>query len=463
MIRNLLLSFVAALSGVACLAGSTIAGEAPGKPNVLFLFTDDQRPDTIAALGNEHIQTPNLDRLAKSGTVFRNAYCMGSTRGAVCLPSRTMMHSGLSLFHLDRATPDRPHFAQTMNQLGYETYHLSKRGNTPHALHKAFDHSAYLNDRAVRTSGYPGKVAADAAIEFLEQRDGGQPFFMYIGFAGPHDPRVANPEYLAKYDEATMPLPANYLPLHPFDNGEMTIRDESLAPWPRTKAEIRRHLRDYYAVITHMDHQIGRILDALKKTGEYDNTIIIFSSDHGLAVGSHGLMGKQNLYEHSMGTPLIFSGPGIPAGRTDAFAYLYDIFPTTVELVGGKPPEGLDGKSLAGVIKGDRQQVRDTVFTAYKDVMRGVRRGDWKLIRYPQVNVSQLFNLRDDPYEQHNLADDARHADKLREMTTLLAAQQKEFDDTLPLTSDNPAPAEVNAEQLTANKGKQRGQKPRKR
>jgi arylsulfatase A-like enzyme len=438
-------------------AGAGLAEEPAAKrPNVLFLFADDQRPDTIAALGNSHIETPNLDRLAKSGCVLRNAYCMGSDRGAVCLPSRTMMHSGLSLFHLDRATPENPHFGRSMKELGYETYHHSKRGNTPQALHKVFEHSQYLTDNQDRTSGYPGKPAADAAIEFLSTRKKDRPFFMYVGFSGPHDPRVASDEYLAKYDLAKLPLPANYLPLHPFNNGELTIRDESLAPWPRSEDEIRRHLRDYYAVITYMDYEIGRILAALRAAGEYDSTIIIYSADHGLAVGSHGLMGKQNLYEHSMGVPLIFAGPGIPAGQAEGNAYLYDIYPTTVELVGGRVPEGLDGKSLAGVLHGRQKAVRDVIFTAYKDVMRAARQGDWKIIRYPHVNRTQLFNLKDDPQETKNLADDPAHAGKLREMMALLAEQQRAYDDKQPLTSDNPEPAEVDAAELTRLKGKQR-------
>ncbi|GIW79866.1 MAG: sulfatase [Gemmatales bacterium] len=441
MLRNRL-EWLALLTMV---LGGTSALAADKKPNVLFLFTDDQRADTIHALGNPVIRTPNLDRLVEDGFVFNNAYCMGSTRGAVCLPSRTMLHSGRSLFHLANVA-NGPNLGKTMTEAGYETFHLSKRGNTPHALHKHFQHSSYLNDAAERRNGYAGRTAANAAIEFLKNRKKDKPFFIYLGFAGPHDPRGTNEKFRSLYDRDKIPLPANYLPFHPFDNGELMIRDEKLAPWPRTKEEIRRHLFDYYAMISHMDMQIGRIFKTLEESGEFDNTIIIFSSDHGLAIGSHGLMGKQSLYEHSMKSPLIFKGPGIKKGKSDAFAYLFDIYPTICDLVGAAIPKEVEGKSLVPIMKGTQSSVRDVIFLAYRDVMRAVRKGDWKLIRYPQVNVTQLFNLKDDPHEINNLAGKAEYARRVQEMMALLKQQQKVYDDTLPLTVANPKPAAVDVE-----------------
>ncbi|MFQ5733743.1 MAG: sulfatase-like hydrolase/transferase [Planctomycetaceae bacterium] len=451
----------AGLAAVAILATFADA-HAAKKPNVLFLFTDDQRADTIAALGNPHIKTPNLDRLVKSGFTFHNAYCMGSTRGAVCLPSRTMLHSGRSLFRLKNVNTG-PNFGKSMTAAGYETFHISKRGNTPHALHKGFDHSSYLNDRKERAGGYAGRTAANAFIEFFKSRRKGKPFFAYLGFAGPHDPRGTNAEFRKLYDPAKMPLPANYKPFHPFDNGEMGVRDERLEKWPRTKAAVRKHLFDYYAMISHMDFQIGRIFKTLEDAGEFENTIIVFSSDHGLAIGSHGLFGKQNLYEHSMKSPLIFSGPGIPQGKSDAFAYLFDIYPTVCDLVGAAIPKSLEGKSLRPVIAGRKTAVRDTVFLAYRHVQRAVRRGDWKLIRYPQVNVTQLFNLRDDPYERRNLAGVARLAPKAKELLQRLKAQQKLYADTLPLTVENPKPAKVDVKTFFKNLPVKKRRKRRKK
>jgi arylsulfatase A-like enzyme len=306
-------------------------------------------------------------------------------------------------------------------------------------------------DEAVRLEGLPGEHVADAAIDFLGRRDKARPFFMYVAGPEPHDPRVAPKEWLDRYDADEIPLPPNFLPYHPFDNGELLIRDEQLAGWPRTEREIRGHLRDYYAVISHMDGQYGRILRALKDCGDYENTIIVFSSDQGIAIGSHGLMGKQNLYEHSMGVPLIISGPRIPRGRrVDAFAYLFDVFPTLCELVGAPAPAGVEGKSLAGVLRGEREGVRDTVFLAYRDVQRAVRRGAWKLIRYPQVDKTQLFNLDNDPYEMNDLAGDARQAARVKELMGAMREQQELYGDRAPLTVENPRAEKVGLDYFSA-------------
>jgi arylsulfatase A-like enzyme len=444
-------------------AGLALGRRSPGdagrkRPNVLFLFTDDQREDTVSALGNPDIQTPNLDALVKSGVVFRNAYCMGGFSGAVCLPSRLMTMYGRSWFSVRGLPEDAPCFPRSMNEAGYETYHHGKKGNTARQAHTLFAHSHYLDDGTVRKSGHPGKLVADDAIAFLRERDRDRPLFMYLAFASPHDPRVARQEYLDRYDLSRMPLPANFLPFHPFNNGELVIRDERLAAWPRTEGEIRMHLRDYYAVITYLDEQIGRIIQALKDAGEYDNTIIVFSSDQGIAIGSHGLMGKQNLYEHSMGVPLIFSGPGIPAGRSvGAFAYLFDVYPTVCELVGAPIPESLEGRSLAPIIRGEADSVRDTIFLAYRDIQRAVRRGRWKLIRYPRIDKTQLFDLEADPHETQDLAADPGHAKMVRELKAAMREQQRLFGDPQPLVVAEPEPGEVTLEyfeKVGAGRGK---------
>ncbi len=439
---------VALLSCLFALGASMtrVQADDPKRPNVLFLFTDDQRSDTIGAFGNPQIQTPNLDALVAEGFVFRNAYCMGGNIPAVCLPSRTMLLSGRSLFHLNRVKPASPSLPKSLRTAGYLTYHHGKRGNTPHAIHQAFEISKYLHDdQQERRSGYPGKEIADDAITFLKERDRSKPFFAYLAFANPHDPRVANAEDRSRYDEATLPLPGNYLPLHPFDNGELLIRDEALAPWPRSPEVVKQHLADYYAVITHLDRQIGRILDTLRQTGDYENTIIIFTSDHGLAIGSHGLFGKQNVYEDGMKVPLVFSGPGIPKGQSEAFVYLFDLFPTLCDLTGTPVPDGLDGRSVAPILKGQADKVRDSVFLAYRSVQRSVREGDWKLIRYPRINKSQLFDLAHDPGETKNLADDPDQAIRVAAMMDLLKQQQEAAGDTLPLSTPNPDPAKVDA------------------
>ena len=427
-------------------------GAGENKPNVLFIFTDDQRGDTIRALGNSVIETPNLDLLVQAGTTFTNAYCMGGWSAAVCLPSRTMALRGNGWFRAQHQPEGAPDFAKSMGEADYITYHLGKYGNTDQRSHRSFDFNYYLEpgDLEDLDKAEPGKQLADRAINFLyfwktrlNRRDD-QPFFMYLSGPAPHDPRLAPNAYLDRYEISEIPLPPNYKPYHPFDNGELFIRDERLANWPRTEYEVKRHIRDYYAMITHLDEQLGRIISYLKEIGEYDNTLIVFSSDQGIAVGSHGLMGKQNLYEHSMHPALIFAGPGVPRSKkVDGFAYLFDIYPTVCELAGAPVPEGLEGRSQAPVIRGERNSVRDTVFLAYKDLQRAVRKGRWKLIRYPKINRTQLFDLESDPHETTDLAHDPRHESRVTELMELLREQQRVFGDTAPLASDNPESGDV--------------------
>ncbi|MFM7128307.1 MAG: sulfatase-like hydrolase/transferase, partial [bacterium] len=304
------------------------AGAAETRPNVLFLFADDMRADTIAALGDRAAKTPNLDALVARGMVFTNAYCMGGNSGAVCTPSRNMMLSGNAYFRWkdfkdgNRAkgmiSPgDGPNFPLSMKAEGYETYHHGKRGNTAPLIQARFDHNKYLkNDDIERKSGEPGKEIADEAIAFLNSRDKTRPFFMYLAFGNPHDPRVADKKYLDQIDTSKIQLPANFLPEHPFDNGELKVRDEMLAPHPRPVDVMKKQWHEYYATQLGLDFHLGRIIDQLKANGQLENTLIVFSADQGIAMGSHGLLGKQNLYDHSMKSPLILAGPGIRQGKS---------------------------------------------------------------------------------------------------------------------------------------------------
>jgi arylsulfatase A-like enzyme len=274
------------------------------------------------------------------------------------------------------------------------------------------------------------KLFADSAIEFLRRQDGRRPFLCYVAFNAPHDPRQPPPPYKEAYQARPPPAPRNFLARHPFDNGELAVRDELLAPLPRTPKVVRQHLADYYGYITFLDDQIGRILAALRDSGQYSRTIIVFSSDNGLAIGSHGLFGKQNLYEHSVHLPLIMAGPGIPRGqRSPAFCYLLDVFPTLGERCGVSAPEGNEGLSLGPVLRGETRHLRDSIFTAYRDLQRAVRDDRWKLIVYPRISKTQLFDLHRDPEETDDLAADPRHAGQVRRLTALLKDWQQKVGD----------------------------------
>ena len=434
-------------------------------PNILFLFADDQRGQTISALGNREVITPNLDRLVEQGTSFDNAYVMGSMSGAVCAPSRAMLMTGRTLFNIDPTghTIDTSHVTipKTLASAGYKTYHIGKWHNGKPAFTKSFDdgskiffggmHSQYnVPTYEHRIDGnysketqnklspkHSSELYADAAVKFLDGHDQKNPFFMYVAFQAPHDPRDMPEEYLAMYDTATIELPPNYMPEHPFDNGELDIRDEWLAGYPRTKHEIKANIAAYYAMITHLDEQIGRIIQKLEEKGLAENTLLVFAGDNGLAVGQHGLMGKQNLYEHSIGVPLVFMGPGVPKGeKREAISYLSDLYPTFCEVSGISTPETVQGKNLWDVVQGKESSVRNSGYYVYKNFQRAARNDQWKIIKYnvSSVVTTQLFDLKNDPYELNNLAEDKQYDNKLKEMELLLKEKMKDENDKADLS-----------------------------
>ena len=432
-------------------------------PNILFLFADDQRADALGCSGNTYIQTPNIDKLAESGIRFTNNYVMGGHIGAICVPSRAMLMSGKSLFHvydkLDGVKTMPMHFAES----GYVTFGTGKWHNGANTFEASFQKgiNVFIGGMAdhfnvpcrelvdgklsePEKKGFSTDLFADAAIDFISNYSNGdkkKPFFCYVAFTAPHDPRSPREDYIGMYKDESMPLPGNFKPYHPFAFDNMHIRDENLAPWPRTPEIIQQSIADYYALVSHLDHRIGDIIETLKKNKLFDNTIIVYAADNGLAVGSHGLLGKQNMYEHSAKVPLIISGPGIPKEKvSDALVYLYDIYPTLADACHLPAPEGIDGKNIFPVIKGKQDGVRSSLFTCYRHTVRAVRTEEWKLIRYPERDYTQLFNLKSDPLEINNLAEE--NPVKVKVMMGLLKQWQTEVDDNAPLISKKILPME---------------------
>jgi arylsulfatase A-like enzyme len=234
------------------------------------------------------------------------------------------------------------------------------------------------------------------------------------------------------YDPEEIPVPDNFMPEHPFDNGELKIRDEQLEEWPRTEEAIQQHIADYYGMISHIDQHIGRIMETLWETGHLDNTIIVFAGDNGLALGQHGLMGKQNLYEHSIHVPLIFAGVGIPEReKREEFAYLQDIYPTLCDLIGIPPPDTVEGHSLRQIIQDDSTGDRAQMYYAYMAYQRAVRDGDLKLIEYAVDGnrQTQLFNLQEDPWELNDLSDDPEYQEDVERLRQSMIALKEQYDD----------------------------------
>lgn len=447
------------------LASPAIAAD-KARPNILFLFADDMRADTIAAHGNPHIKTPTLDQLAARGFSFRGNYVCGGSSGAVCVASRAMLMSGKVWLQIDpNMLKGEKLLPELLQEHGYATFGTGKWHNGQPSWLRSFERGKTvmfggMSDHTkvpVRDLGADGKLTAerfgekfsselfaDSAIEFLKSHDGKQPFFAYVAFTAPHDPRQPPLEFREPYYKSLPPLPANFLPQLPFDNGMMQGgRDENLGAWPRTEKMIREQLAEYYGLITHLDGQIGRILKTLEETGQADNTLIIFTADNGLALGSHGLLGKQSVFEHSMRTPLIIAGPGVPQGKSStAFTYLFDLFPTLCDVLKIEPPTGLSGKSLQPIWTGKEAKVRDTVFLPFIQLQRSIRDERWKLIAYPKIGHLQFFDLQADPHETKNLIDDSKYAAELARLQKLLAESQTKVGDKLELpTKNKPPPA----------------------
>ena len=447
------------------------------RPNILLLLADDQSFDTIAELGNTEIITPNLDRLARRGTTFGNAYNMGGWNGAICLASRAMFNTGRFLWRaraVDNALEQEAQagrlLPRMLGQAGYETF-MSGKWHIRIPAEKIYEHVMHVrpgmpstvessyqrpNDKQdwtawdTRLGGYweGGKhwsevLADDAQTYLATSAKSDRPFFMYLAFNAPHDPRQAPREFVERYDRKQIKIPANFLPQHPYMEAMgagRSLRDERLAPWPRTPEAVQLHRQEYYALITHLDQQIGRILDELERTGQADNTYIVMTADHGLACGQHGLLGKQNMYEHSLKAPLIVVGPGIPAGkRIDTPVYVQDFVATALEWAQVPQPEHVEFKSLLPLIRGERMQQYELIYGAYEqDKQRMVRRGDKKLIHYPAVDKYEMYDLGRDPLELHDLSQAAEHARALSELQADLQTIMRSMDDPMLHPSTKP-------------------------
>lgn len=406
--------------------------ESTDKPNICILLADDLRTGCLGVLGDPIVKKPNLDKVCKDGFIFRNTYVMGANNSAVCFPSRQMILRGVSYlrpgFMKDQSIPT---LAETFRKAGYVSMRAGKGGNGD----MVFDENQ---------DGNHSTGNADYLVEFIKKNaETKKPLFLYMAGHEPHDHQYAPDSYYPMYKAADMPMPVSFLPYHPFDTGALLEADETRTlKWPRTKEDLQAKFARYYASTSYWDSEAGRVIDALKKAGQYENTIFVVSSDNGLSMGDHGLMGKQNVYEFGgMHSFAIFAGPGIPKGDSKALTYLMDIYPTLCGLTGTDIPDKLDGKSLVPIITGKSTNVRDSLITGFKNNQRAIRDERWKLIRYPLINKTQLFDLQADPHEMTDLSEKPEHAERIKTLMGSLEEQLKSYGDRDPLTVKNPAPS----------------------
>ncbi len=449
------------------------------RANVIIIFGDDFRYDAVHTLGNTVVKTPNLDKIIDNGVSFNNAYLQGANTGATSAASRAQLLTGRGLFDIPMGNgsawgEEISSFPVAFRDAGYHTFFTGKSHNGPKASSRGFLSGTYLygltngfymphfrmpyqdfredqsygrehlyfiggenfeerikpTEDSEHVGPHSTDIFAKAALDFIESYDEDKPFLMYVAFHAPHDTRNYPMEYHDEYDPEDIPLPVNFLSEHPFDNGDLTVRDERLAPYPRTEENTKSQLADYYRCITHLDDRVGDIMTALKARGFDKNTIIVFSTDSGLGMGSHGLFGKQNLYDDAgIRVPMVFSGAGIPKGkRKDDLCYSADIFPTLCELTGIEIPESVTGISQAKSVKGKSQYLRKEAYFGYMSHQRAIRNERYKLIEYcvSGERHTQLFDLENDRYECHDLSNDPAYSDIIKELRARLVAHSEE-------------------------------------
>jgi arylsulfatase A-like enzyme len=433
----------------------------PSAPNILVVIADDHRADAIGALGHPVVLTPELDRLVRRGTVCTQARIAGGLMPAVCSPSRACLFTGRHPFQADAApgiVRDPPYevrlpsdartFAEHFRAAGYETFFTGKWHNDEAALLRSFESGRNIfqggmcehtrvpvRDLAEIKHGAPTRVAQGfsteifcaSAEEFIRGRDPTRPFLACVALTSPHDPRTPPQQFRTLYENRDIPLPANFQPTHAFDNGELAIRDELILPHPLDPWAVQQESANYYGMISHHDAQLGCILATLAEKGQMENTIVVYLSDHGLGLGSHGLLGKQNLYEPSVRVPFILAGPGVPAGlRHPGLVYAFDLYATLCDLARLPVPAGLDSVSLLPPWPSAQLPGRGFVCAAYGDCQRMITDGRWKLIVYHTGAETrrQLFDLAADPDECHDRAAEPAQSSRIAGLQSRLAAWQ---------------------------------------
>ncbi|MGF1585591.1 MAG: sulfatase-like hydrolase/transferase [Bacteroidales bacterium] len=463
------------LIGSSILSGCTTVEKEITPSNIILILADDQCFQAMGHLDGE-VKTPNLDRLARNGTTFTHAYNMGAWNGAVCIASRAMLITGSFIWdayqyeneYRNQDEPlSRPMWGNLMQQAGYETYFTGKwhvkrdpldvfdhvknvRPGMPEDFPEGYNRPLNENDTIWQPwdekwggfwegGTHWSEVVAEDAVSFINSAgESDKPFFMYLAFNAPHDPRQSPKEFVDMYPLENISVPENFQPRYPYreemGSGE-NLRDERLAPFPRTEYAVKVNRQEYYAIITHLDEQVGIILDELEKSGKDDNTYIFFTSDHGLAVGQHGLLGKQNMYDHSIRVPFIVSGPDIPGNnKVSADIYYQDIMASSLEIAGIEKSEYVDFNSVMDLARGERtESYYDAIYGCYMDLQRMIRKDGFKLIVYPEADKTLLFDLENDPLEMNDLSDNPDYEDVRNELFINLLNLQKEMNDELEL------------------------------
>jgi len=435
------------------------------QPNIILVMTDQQRWDTLGSVGADWAKTPNLDALAARGTPVRKAFVQSTVSG----PSRASIVSGQYVHHHGAADngqwlrPDAPNWIEQLRDAGYHTANVGKMHTVPTRLQCGFDHRwivenknhpphpygsdmadhyhDWLADQGLRRPAldyhrtvadwagtlnatvwpleddlFPDNVVGRRSVDYIAHHDFDKPLFLWSGFAGPHDPFDVPRSTLDEYGNPRIPPPVaapGELDTKPPSQRAymewMTTFDHPAAiDWNRaTPAAIARVRRHYHANVMLIDQWVGRIVDALTKRGQLENTIIVFTSDHGEALWDHSMVYKfASHYEPVVGVPLLAAGPGVDDQPIrDAIVEMIDLGPTLLDYAGVDADPRMDGRSIRPMLQGHPASPRDAAFSSYGN-RRMVRTPRWKLIRYTGEPLGELYDLAADPDELINRWDD---------------------------------------------------------
>jgi len=459
------------------------------RPNIVFIITDQQRYDTIRALGFPHMHTPNLDRLVEEGTSFDGMYVTSPS----CSPSRASLFSGTyphtnGVFRNDERWVYS--WVSLLNQSGYRCVNVGKMHTWPvegafgfHERHVVENKDRahpnlpfYLDnwDKAFWTRGVekpsrvtqrrladyherlgcyvwdaPADLHADnfvpsLACMWLDRYPGNEPFFLQIGIPGPHPPYDPTQEYLDLYQHRNdLPMPIRDYdfdtqpePMRRLREGHYAEDHDAVVHLEHpTEDQMRMQRAHYYANVSMIDTQVGNIVAALERRGVLDNTIIVFTSDHGDCINDHGHSQKWNMFESTVHVPAVVWGKGVPVERRDDLVALFDWAPTVLEWARIAPPEWMEAKSLNPLLDGTGEK-RDCVFSEHANdailrdtsYMTMVRRGKWKLVHFVDYEEGQLFDLEADPRETDNRWDDPALSELKQELIRLILRWRIESD-----------------------------------
>ncbi|MEM9479310.1 MAG: sulfatase [Verrucomicrobiota bacterium] len=452
------------------------------KPNVLFIISDDLSKMALGCYGNKQCKTPNIDKLASQGMRFDRAYC----QFPVCGPSRAAMMAGRypqavgvtgngSSEKFTEVMGDRPSMSQHFKNNGYysgrvsKIYHMLIPGNITEGVHGP-DHEASWTERfsmhapewmssgehehisgeklrfdkdvhyrlgfggafyVVKTdtdgSEQPDVMATDKAIELLNANKD-KPFFLAVGLVRPHVPLVAPKSYFDLYPVEEMELPEK-VPNDQADIPRAGLTGTSKARKIEDPIKQKKCLSAYYASVTFMDDQVGRLVDELDKLNLRENTIVVFKSDHGWHLGEHDLWQKMSLHEESASIPLIVSVPGKKPGVSESLVEQIDLYPTLAELAGLELPDHLQGKSLVPVLDDPMAKVRDAAYTL-RSKSHLLRTNEWAYMDYSAAKGGgeELYDMVNDPKQFTNLADDPAHAETKKKLKRQLEKKLAEID-----------------------------------